>query len=512
MSIPKILHFTWKTKTLTKLAQRIWGQWEKTHPDWEMRLWDDDDIRALVVEHYPEQLAVFDAYPSGIFRADAFRFFVLHKFGGVYSDLDVEPLGDLNELIDNVDCFVGAEPEKHVRENDARYRGMPYLLCNAFMGSVPGHIYWKRCIDAMERCFCHDVIDATGPRFITGIGLTIPRDERPAVLSPEYWSPLAGHGRPWPTPPGFTDVIADKFDVIGAGGPAVVSHLWRNSWFMPIPYKGPSFWRIPNHLQWGLRRRRQREMADTRYKAPSTDYDNQIFHQPEPLPRLLLAVDASYGSLTPQFVEALGGLDYPRDRIAVAVFGVAAGEAAARLAGTGFYIAEHAAPAASADRHNAMLDAAKGFDGVVFADSRLDTLPPDALLKMVSAGRPIVGVNLRADDGMSRNESSFLYHRDVFKHIYRSVTAEGVVPPKSGRDRLPFNHYRYLNIAPLTAVGFDFAYIERGVIDAGLRFATTPYKYHLDVEAFCIEARDKGFEVCALPNVIATTTRPSRDR
>lgn len=489
MSIPRVIHFTWKTKTLTRFAQRIWAEWEKTHPEWELKLWDDEDIRALVDEHYPEHLATFDAYPSGIFRADAFRFFVLHKFGGIYADLDVQPLGDIGELIGRTECFVGAEPEKHVRENDARYRGMPFSLCNAFMGSVPGHVFWQRCMEAMARCLCPDVVDATGPRFINGVALTIPREERPDVLPPSFWSPLAGDGRAWPTPEAYNEAMARHFTLVGRSEPALVSHLWRNSWFMPIFYKGPSFWKVPNQMQWAWRRVQAGEMGRTRFAAPSVDYDQQRLPEPQPLPRLFLALDVSGGADKAGLTKMVEGLDYPRQRLAIDYF-------------------EHDD---AAERHNAMLDAGKNHDGVVLIDGRVTHLQTNALREMVRAQRPVVGLSMRGADGSDRNESAFLYHRDVFKHLYRNARETGAVMPVSGRDRLPLENFRYLNVAPLTAVGADVMLVRREVMEAGVRFASAPYKYHLDAEAFCIAARDKGFEVCALPNVTATTGRARRD-
>lgn len=509
MPIPKILHFTWKTKTLTRFAQRVWKEWEKTNPDWELRLWDDTDIRSLVSEHYPQHLATFDSYPSGIYRADAFRFFVLHRFGGVYADLDVVPYRSINELIGKTECFVGAEPEKHVRDNEA-YRGMPMSLCNAFMGSVPGHVFWLRCLEAMGRCVCDDVVDATGPRFVNGVALTIPREERPDALPASYWSPLAGDGRKHPTTDAYCDLLAKHFRVVGQNEPTLVSHLWRNSWFMPIPYKGPAFWKIPNHIQWAWRQRTAGEISRTKFARPTLDYDWQDFSTPDELPRLYLAVDLTETDGL-AFAAAISGVDYPRDRLAVGLFSkVGAGEIAGKLAALGFNLEVHVAEAGDAERHNAMLTAGQGHDAVVIADGRLTDIPADALTLMAAARRPVVGVNAHGEDGSERNESSFLYHRDVFKRLFRAVRQHGVVPPIASRDPFSLRFFRYLNIAPLTSAGADLLFVSNAVIDAGVRFAVEPYKYHRDVEAFCILARDKGFEVCALPNVVVTTSRPER--
>lgn len=504
MSIPKIIHFTWKTKTLTKFSQKIFDLWKETHSDWDIRLYDDADIRALVEEHYPDSLKVFDSYRSGIFRADVFRFFVLHHFGGVYADLDMLPLGRIDELCESSDCFVGAEPEKHVRENDALYRGMPFLLCNAFMGSVPGHIFWQRCIDKLPDCLCDDVIDATGPRFINGVALTLPRSERPDVLLPNYWSPLAGNGRSWPTPPAYADGIEKQFRVIGRDQPALVSHLWRNSWFMPFPYKGPSFWRIPNHLQWWWRKQRNPEMARTVFPAARVDYDDQAISVPVPLTDIFVAVDLSTCEHADRLVEALGQITYRKDKLLIGLFGGTeqiAGAVRAGIEAHGFAARHYDGAPSQAALHNTMLEAGSKSPYTLLVSGALIAVPPGAVEQMVGARRPVVTVAVRGEDGAERNDSTFLYHTGVFKHIYRNGARNGHVVPAPGKDRLRFLYQRHLNVAPVTCAGVTLLLVEQGVIAAGVRFAEQPYKYHLDSEGFSLKARDMGFEVCGLPNV-----------
>lgn len=504
MSIPKILHFTWKTKTLTKFNQKIFDLWKQTHSDWDIRLYDDADIRALVQEHYPASLEVFDSYRSGIFRADVFRFFVLHRFGGVYADLDMLPLGRIDELCETSACFVGSEPEKHIRENDALYRGMPFSLCNAFMGSVPGHVFWQRCIDKLPDCLCDDVIDATGPRFINGVALALDRSERPDVLLPNYWSPLAGNGRQWPTPPAYADSLEAHFRVIGRDQPALVSHLWRNSWFMPFPYKGPTFWRIPNYLQWWWRKQRNPEMARTVFAPASVDYDHQSIMVPASLPEIFLAVDLAACTDAERLGDAFAQVSYQRDKLVIGLFGGSgdvADHAQVLLEKQGFVATRFDTSLTGADLHNAMLEAGAKAPYTLIVSGALLCVPSGAIEQMVGARRPVVTVSVRDEQGVERNESTFLYHVDVFKHLYRHGAINGHLVPMVARDRLRFLNLRYLNIAPATCAGATFLLIERAVIAAGVRFAEQPYKYHLDSEGFSLKARDMGFEVCGLPNV-----------
>ena len=70
--------------------------WKKNNPDWEIKLWTDEDNRSYIARRYPEFLNIFDSYPHNIQRADAIRSFLLRDFGGVYCDLDIEVQGSLN--------------------------------------------------------------------------------------------------------------------------------------------------------------------------------------------------------------------------------------------------------------------------------------------------------------------------------------------------------------------------------------------------------------------------------
>ena len=50
-------------------------------------------------ERYPWFLPTYDAFPLPIMRADAARAFILHAHGGVYADLDAEPLRPIDRLL-----------------------------------------------------------------------------------------------------------------------------------------------------------------------------------------------------------------------------------------------------------------------------------------------------------------------------------------------------------------------------------------------------------------------------
>ena len=145
--IPRILHFTWKTTELPREMADYYGKWQALHPDWDIRLWTDESMRAFVAEAYPEFLAIYDSYPKMIQRADAFRCLVLGKLGGIYADLDVEPFAAMTPLLE-YDAFMGIEPLEHIFP-DRIHQGVPFLFTNAFMGSVPNHKLWQTIIASL---------------------------------------------------------------------------------------------------------------------------------------------------------------------------------------------------------------------------------------------------------------------------------------------------------------------------------------------------------------------------
>jgi len=52
-------------------------------------LWDEAKVRSLVRDGYPSLWGLFQRYPEWIQRADACRYMILHRHGGIYADLDV---------------------------------------------------------------------------------------------------------------------------------------------------------------------------------------------------------------------------------------------------------------------------------------------------------------------------------------------------------------------------------------------------------------------------------------
>lgn len=84
--IPKIIHQTWKNSNIPDYLVDLIKTWKTFHPNWEFKFWTDDMNRDFIIKHYPGFTSVYDSYPNSIQRVDAVRYFILHKFGGVFID------------------------------------------------------------------------------------------------------------------------------------------------------------------------------------------------------------------------------------------------------------------------------------------------------------------------------------------------------------------------------------------------------------------------------------------
>jgi inositol phosphorylceramide mannosyltransferase catalytic subunit len=164
MSIPRIIHQSWKTSTVPEAFRGFQERWRALHPGYEYRLWTDEDNAAFVRDEFPSLLGLYRSFSREIYRADLVRCLYLARFGGIYADLDIEPLRSLDPFLARTsECWLGSEPVCHALKR----LGRPRMACNAVMGSVPNHPFWARMIDEMQSR-AHgphqaDPVQVTGP-------------------------------------------------------------------------------------------------------------------------------------------------------------------------------------------------------------------------------------------------------------------------------------------------------------------------------------------------------------
>ena len=176
--IPKIIHQTWKTEQIPAKAQPFVNRVRELNPDWEYRLWTDEDNLQLVREHFPQLLEIYEGFSRGIMRADVIRYMIMYHIGGVYLDLDYEMLHPF-DFGDHKVVLPMSRSIAHGNSYD--------LVGNCVFASEPGHKFWADLLEDLrinppkvEEYI--QVLGATGPDFVSRIYFG---SEYPDVYTPE---------------------------------------------------------------------------------------------------------------------------------------------------------------------------------------------------------------------------------------------------------------------------------------------------------------------------------------
>ncbi|KAG7673905.1 putative Inositol phosphoceramide mannosyltransferase 3 [Nannochloris sp. 'desiccata'] len=149
-SIPHIIHQSWKKNELP-IHFFTWSKsWKDQNPDWEYRFWTDEDNRNLVKKHYPWVLETFDAFPHPIMRADTVRYMYMHRFGGVYADLDTWAMRPITNLTESMRECRGEEAVVAMMSEDVNFE---HNIPNAWMASSPGHQFWLFLVQVVQERF-----------------------------------------------------------------------------------------------------------------------------------------------------------------------------------------------------------------------------------------------------------------------------------------------------------------------------------------------------------------------
>eukprot|EP00887_Chlorella_sp_A99_P001375 scaffold8.g1375.t1 len=102
LRIPKVLHQlylpdweAYEAKTRDPASAVRWGWGESCRriyraAGWQIKFWGAKESEALLREHYPWFVDTWLNYTEVLWKSDGVRPFILHKYGGMYLDLDVE--------------------------------------------------------------------------------------------------------------------------------------------------------------------------------------------------------------------------------------------------------------------------------------------------------------------------------------------------------------------------------------------------------------------------------------
>ena len=114
----KIIHQIWfdlgNGKNIPDKYKLYQSSWIKHHPKWKYILWDEQMGTSLIKQHYNKYYDMYINVKYPIMKIDILRYCILHKYGGLYADIDYKCLNNFDSYIEynsNKNIFINNTPK-----------------------------------------------------------------------------------------------------------------------------------------------------------------------------------------------------------------------------------------------------------------------------------------------------------------------------------------------------------------------------------------------------------------
>lgn len=189
--ICKTIHQIWDDNNVPEYSIPWTQSWKDNHPDWEYKLWTNEQCRQLIGDKFKWFLPTYDNYEFTIQRADAIRYFILYEFGGLYCDLDIWCAKNIAELVDG-ECVIFTEHPEHCLQDYFLSRS---IFTNSILYCKPKNKFMRRVMKSLESASTFKQRDDLNPDTIfspsddrgSGNPMTVVMSTGPGVLTSTYY-------------------------------------------------------------------------------------------------------------------------------------------------------------------------------------------------------------------------------------------------------------------------------------------------------------------------------------
>lgn len=214
--IPKKIHFIWLGKNILKDEYKNFiQQFNLIYNDYEIKVWRDDDVNCENI--IPDYLKTYyeDINFPPAFKSDILRYLIINKFGGLYFDIDFEPLKKIPEIFLKFNFLGGIQNNGEI--NIAFFGSEPNnLLLQEVLKSIPNNIEYAKLNGFYSPT---EIYRITGPEFFSKIAKNYINQNNYFFFTKEYFYPYWFHEK------------ERKNEIFKITSPlSYAVHHWNNSW------------------------------------------------------------------------------------------------------------------------------------------------------------------------------------------------------------------------------------------------------------------------------------------
>lgn len=148
----KIIHQIWfgnipNKKVASKVFQKLkkyQDSWIQKNSSWTYYCWNLENCENLVKYCYLQHKEMYKNYKYQIQRCDVVRYFILHRYGGLYADMDYYCNKPWDEVLNKYknSIYLVETPNK---------LGNISHVSNSLMYSKPKHVFWSKLFIELEK-------------------------------------------------------------------------------------------------------------------------------------------------------------------------------------------------------------------------------------------------------------------------------------------------------------------------------------------------------------------------
>lgn len=184
--IPKKIHFIWVGgDILSDKCFKFIEEFKTIYGDYEIKVWTDEDVISenLIPTHLKECYYIKDFPPA--FKADILRYLIINKYGGLYFDVDFQPIKKIPDVFLSFDFLGGIQNNGEIAIGFFASKKDNALL-KSVIESIPYNIEKSKRNGYYSSSEIHRI---TGPEFFNEIAKEYLKNPQYFFFTKDYFYP-----------------------------------------------------------------------------------------------------------------------------------------------------------------------------------------------------------------------------------------------------------------------------------------------------------------------------------